>query len=195
MDKLTEQSKLLIRILLTDSKISEKVFENSTDKSKYKICSIREDGAIIMGKTSIRWWNQLINAQDVFTFESFALKVWDTLVDLSSGLNNTAILKGLSQEIVMNAVREKRYDYVVNRLFDCWKHVAQNSDGYQKPEAPEGARRNGQGRRVEYPDSAPHEIIINIDGHRKAIPLVDSNGDSMRLRAEVGIVGIYPSND
>ena len=195
MNKLTEQSKLLIRTLLTDSKIAEKVFENSTDKSKYKICSIRDDGAVIMGKTSVRWWNQLINAQDVIPFESFALKVWDTLVDLSSGVNNTAILKGLSQDIVMNAVRDKRYDWVVNRLFDCWKHVAQNSEGYQNPEAPEGARRNGQGRKVDYSSSEPREIIINIDGHRKAIPLVDSNGDSMRLRAEVGIVGIYPSRD
>lgn len=189
---LSMQSGFLIRILLSDTKISEKVFENSTEKSKYKLCSIRhDDGAIVMGKTRFAWWNQLINSQDVFPFESFALKVWDALVDLSSGINNTAILKGLSQDIVMNAVREKRYDWVVERLYDAWKHVAQNSDGYNKPEASEDARRNGQGRTIVIPEQGiPNELVININGRRRTIPIVDAKGDSMRIAVEVGITDI-----
>lgn len=189
---LSMQSGFLIRILLSDTKISEKVFENSTEKSKYKLCSIRhDDGAIVMGKTRFAWWNQLINSQDVFPFESFALKVWDALVDLSSGINNTAILKGLSQDIVMNAVREKRYNWVVERLYDAWKHVAQNSDGYNKPEASEDARRHGQGRTIVIPEQGvPNELVINVNGRRRTIPIVDAKGDSMRIAVEVGITDI-----
>ena len=183
-------SKRLIGILLLDSKISEKLFENSADKSKYKICSVRDDGAVVMGKTRYRFWNQLINAQDVFPFESFALKVWDALVDSSSGVNNKAIINGLSHEIVMKAIRDKNYDWVVNRLFDCWKHVAQKSDGYQKPEDPEGSRRNGQGR-VVISNNEPQEIVLNINGRRKYIPLVDAKGEPMHITAEVGIVDFY----
>lgn len=191
MGQLTEKSKRLIGILLLDSKIAEKLFENSTDKSKYKICSVRDDGAVIMGKTRFRFWNQLINAQDVYPFESFALKVWDVLVDSSSGANNAAIINGLSHEIVMKAIRDKNFDWVVQRLFDCWQHVAQKSDGYQKPEEPAGSRRNGQGR-VVVTEREPEEIILNINGRRKRIPLVDAKGDPMRIAAEVGIVDFYP---
>ena len=69
------RSKKLIEVLLTDSHITEKVFENANDRDKYKNCTIQDDGTIIMGKTSCRWWNQLINSQDKLPFDSFALKV------------------------------------------------------------------------------------------------------------------------
>lgn len=194
MNKLiSDRSKLLIRVLLTDAKISETIFENAKDRSKYKICTICGNGSIIMGKTRFAWWNQLLNCQDTIPFESFALKIWDALVDLSSGINNTAILKGLSQEIVMKSVRDNQYDWVIERLYDCWSHVAQNSDGYRTPEVPEGTRRNGQGRSVVIEEhDVPRQIVLNIDGHHKIIPIVDSRGDSMRLGVEVGITGIRP---
>lgn len=194
MDKLiSDKSKLLIRVLLTDSKISETIFENVKDRGKYKICTICDNGSIIMGKTRFAWWNQLLNCQDVIPFESFALKIWDALVDLSSGINNTAILNGLSHEIVMKSVRDNKYDWVIERLYDCWAHVAQESEGYRKPEVFEDTRRNGQGReKIVIRDNEPMQIVLNIDGHRRVIPIVDSRGDSMRLGVEVGVTGIRP---
>lgn len=146
-----------------------------------------------MGKTRFAWWNQLLNCQDVIPFESFALKIWDALVDLSSGINNTAILNGLSHEIVMKSVRDNKYDWVIERLYDCWSHVAQQSEGYHKPEVFEDTRRNGQGReKVVIRNEEPMQIVLNIDGHRRVIPIVDSRGESMRLGVEVGITGIRP---
>lgn len=108
MATISNQSKMMIQMMLTDSKISEKVFENTKDKEKYKICTIEDSGAVILGKTSWRLWNRLLNCQDILPFESFALKVWDALVDCSSGTNNKAILEGLSREVVMNSVRNKK---------------------------------------------------------------------------------------
>ena len=142
---LNRQSILMIQILLTDSKISAKVLENIGDKEKYKLCTIETNGNVTLGKTNIRWWNRLLNCQDVIPFESFALKVWDALVDMSRSYNKEAVLHGLSHEVVMKSVRDREYDWVVERLYECWTHVAQNSAGYQSAPSPEGDQANGQG--------------------------------------------------
>lgn len=187
----SEQCRLLIQVLLTDPKIAERVFENANDKDKYKICDIREDGNIIMGKTSCRFWNQLIKCQDKLTFEAFALKVWDALVDSSSGINNTAIMNGLSHEIIMNSVRRKDYDFVVHRLYDCWSHVAQKSSGYQGMSSPEGDSAVGsQGQTVINIPEQKRQIIIRVNGEDKIIPFVDSIGDPLNLGLKIGITGV-----
>lgn len=192
MTTITKVSKLLIEIILTDSKIAEKVFENTHDKEKYKICTVNGDGTIVLGKTSCKWWNKLINCQDKLTFESFALKVWDALVDSSSGMNNIAILKGLSQEIIMKSVRTREYDWVVHRLYDCWTHVAQKSAGYEDSVSPEGDSAKNQDRKIiSIPESATQRnIVINVNGSKKIIPFVDSIGDPLNLGLEFGITGI-----
>lgn len=188
---LSKQSRLIIQILLTDSKIAEKVLENLDDKEKYKICTIKENGNVILGKTKYRWWNQLLNCQDELKFESFALKVWDSLVDSSSGTNNKAILNGLSQEIVMKSIREREYDWVVNRLYDCWKYVAQNSAGYQQNASPAGDAVSNRGvERVTASVSEPRSIVLNINGNKKTIPLIDSIGDSFNIAIEYGITDV-----
>lgn len=186
---LTDKSRLLIQVLLTDNHISEKVFENSNDKEKYKICTIQDDGTIVMGKTSCGWWNRLINCQDTLSFDSLALKIWDALVDLSSGLNNKAILEGLSREIVMNSVREKNYDKAVQMLYDAWSHVAQNSAGYRQTFSEENADNN-----VKYvqQQSIPREIVLNINGMQRIIPIIDSVGDRMNVALKLGVTGIEP---
>ena len=175
---------------MTDPKVSEKILENANDKDKYKNCSILDSGTIILGKTSYLWWNQLIGCQDKISFDSFALKVWDALVDMSSGLNNKAILNGLSLEIVKKSIRSKDYDWVVRRLFDCWSHVAQKSAGYQKIET----SAEGKGLEPHLLDESifggPREINIRINGIQKTIPFIDSIGDKFNLELETGIIGI-----
>lgn len=186
----SQRSKLLIRVLLTDSKIAERVYEDAKNKEKYKICTIRDNGSIVMGKTKYPWWNQFLNCQDVLPFESFALKVWDALVDMSNGINNTAIMKGLSQEIIMNSVRDNKYDWVIERLYDCWKHVAQNSDGFANPVVPAGAQVTGQDRNVVVNQhSEPGKIVINIGNKSRVIPIIDSVGDTYDVGLEIGILG------
>ena len=191
MEKLvSDASKLLMQILMTDSKISIKILDNANDVEKYKICTIQDNGTIVLGKTSVRWWNQLLNCQDKIPFDSFALKVWDALVDLSSGLNNKAILNGLSVEVVKKSVRTKDYNYVVNRLYDCWAHVAQKSDGYQKALSPEGGPGSAQDCPEEnFESKKQREIVINVNGKTKAIPFVDSNGEPLNISLDYGFIG------
>lgn len=191
MEKLvSDASKLLMQVLMTDSKISIKILDNANDVEKYKICTIQDNGTIVLGKTSVRWWNQLLNCQDKIPFDSFALKVWDALVDLSSGLNNKAILNGLSIEVVKKSVRTKDYNYVVNRLYDCWAHVAQKSDGYQKALSPEGGPGSAQDCPEEnFESKAQREIVINVNGKTKTIPFIDSNGEPINIGLDYGFVG------
>lgn len=181
----------MIQILLTDSKISAKVLENVGDKEKYKLCTIEANGSVILGKTNVRWWNRLLNCQDVIPFESFALKVWDALVDMSRSYNKEAVLHGLSHEIVMKSIRDHEYDWVVNRLYDCWRHVAQDSEGYQKLKDFEESKTNRQVERtVEVVRTELPKIVINIDGVEKTIPIIDSTGDTFNFALDFGLRGL-----
>lgn len=192
MEKLvSKESKLLIEIMMTDPSVSVKVLDNAKDAEKYKNCTILDNGTIVLGKTSVRWWNQLLNCQDKIPFDSFALKVWDALVDTSEGINNKAILEGLSLEVVKNSVRKKDYNYVVHRLYDCWSHVAQKSTGYQRPLSPAGGPGSAQDCVGDIGAlNTPRSITINVNGAKKTIPFVDSIGDNMNIGLDVGVIGI-----
>lgn len=167
------------------------MFENLDEKEKYKICTVKENGNVVLGKSSFGWVNKLLNCQDVLPFESFALKVWDALVDASAGLNKRAILNGLSQEIVTKAIRAREYDDVIDRLFTCWRNVAQGSEGYRKVEGIEVLTTDGQGNgTVVFAKTQVPKIVINIDGVEKAIPIVDSVGDTFNVALDFGLRGL-----
>lgn len=169
---LSESSRNLIKVLLADDKIRQKVYEDTKNFEKYKICVICSDGTIVLGKTRWQFWNRLLNCQDELPFESFALRVWDALVDLSSGENNTAIIEGLSREIVLSSVREKKYDYVINRLFDAYRHLCHGSGS--TVELPSSEGRGKSGPQV---NTVPTNIVVNINGQKKVLPFKDCIGD------------------
>lgn len=172
--------------MLTDPRIAERVFENSEDNEKYKICTVNDTGTVVMGKTRCRWWNNIIKCQDKLQFVDFALRVWSALVDLSSGLNNEAITKGLSQEIIMQSVRDQKHNEVVNRLFDCWRHVAQLSAGYQHPVDSEEPQQKTYVEQAK----GPRHLVLNINGGQRNIPILDSTGDPLNIALEFGITGV-----
>lgn len=184
---LSQGSVALMKYLLSDTRISDKVFDNVEDKTKYKSITIREDGIIILGKTSSTWWNQLLSCQNKIPFNDFALKVWDALVDLSTGANNVALENGLSTEIAKLSQREGEYNILIKRLVDCYNHVCNNKGesplegGSVKPE-PKIVRTN----RIQVPES----IVINVNGVKsKVIPFRDSAGDRF-IDIEYGITGV-----
>ena len=100
--------------------------------------------------------------------------------------------------IVMKSVRDREYDWVVERLYECWTHVAQNSAGYQSAPSPEGDLANGQGGTtvVNVRPEGQRNIVIYLDDKTKhVIPFVDSIGDTFNIGLEYGITGlkrIYP---
>lgn len=177
----------LMKYLLSDTRISDKVFDNTKDKSKYKSISICSDGHIILGKTSYPFWNQLLACQTKIPFNDFALKVWDALVNLSIGENSIALEKGLSTEIAKLSQREGDYDKVVKRLVDCYEHVCNNKG--EMSSAGDPVKSGLESTFVKH-TATPENIVINVNGmERKVIPFRDSAGDKF-IDIEYGVSGV-----
>ena len=184
---LSKSSVLLMKYLLSDTRISDKVFNNQKDKSKYKSVSIREDGSILLGKTSYPFWNQLLSCQIEIPFNDFALKVWDALVNLSTGGNSEALERGLSTEIANLSQREGDYDNLVHRLVDCYEHVCNNKG--KLPLAGGSEKSDLEGTLTKH-INVPNDIIINIDGvKKKTLSFNDSFGDKW-IDVNVGVTGV-----
>ena len=115
---LSDSSKLLVKFLLTKPKIAEKVFVDVKNNKEYKIYDVLDDGTIYLGESSIPFWNHLIKCEKKIPFELFALRVWDAVVGLADENAKTIIAEGLSKDILNNAIRDDKYDEVVNRLID-----------------------------------------------------------------------------
>ena len=190
---LTPKSKGLISILLLDKEIKANVFEKVDHIDKYKMYTIMDNGDVVLGETKYAFWNKLIGCQRTIPFESFALKVWDALVHLSEGLNQKAIMEGLSREIVMKAVKDKDFNWVVERLDNVARMVAQKSsiaDGAGVSIAGDGAF----GPKLNTCNQTEKSVIINVNGRKQVCHFKDSLGDPM-IDVEVGIVGVkrvYP---
>lgn len=185
---LSEKSKKLIGMLLLEPQIKATVFEKLHHVDKYKMYTINDDGSVTLGETKTQWWNKLIGCQLTIPFDSFALKVWEALVNLSTGVNQTAIIEGLSREIVMKAVKEKDFDWVVKRLYDVATKVAQKSkitDGVGA--VPEGTRVSGP--RLNTVGNCPENLVININGSKKKVlSFKDCVGDPL-IEIEYGVIG------
>ena len=185
---LTPKSKGIIGVLLLEPTIKATVFEKLDHIDKYKMYTIKDNGDIVLGETKFTFWNNLIGCQRTIPFESFALKVWEALVNLSVGLNQKAIMEGLSREIVIKAVKEKDFNWVVERLDNINRMVAQKStlaDGVGAD--PEGSRVSGP--RLNTINQIPENLVININGCKKnVVSFKDCIGDPL-IEIEYGIVG------
>ena len=185
---LTPKSKGIIGVLLLEPTIKATVFEKLDHIDKYKMYTIKDNGDIVLGETKFTFWNNLIGCQRTIPFESFALKVWEALVNLSVGLNQKAIMEGLSREIVIKAVKEKDFNWVVERLDNINRMVAQKStlaDGVGAD--PEGSRVSGP--RLNTINQIPENLVSNINGwKKKVVSFKDCIGDPL-IEIEYGIVG------
>jgi hypothetical protein len=179
----------LMHLLMADETISKKV-ELAPGKGKsYARYDIREDGIVVLGETNYVFWNRLIGCQRELSFESWALAVWDALVDLSTGGNATALEEGLSTEIAVKAQREEDYEWVVKRLYDCYEHVCNNkNDGMSSAGDRDNNGSNANSRTVLV-DGQPVVVNINADGLRKQLKFPDATGRAF-LKFDVGIVGV-----
>jgi len=117
---LSDNSRKLIDLMLTqEPRIAEAVFMDIDNREAYKILDINEDGTLVLGKRSYRWWNRLFNLEKTISFKDFAFSVMKALVGMASkDPNKNVILKGLSEELISKAVMREDYDWVVDRLFD-----------------------------------------------------------------------------
>jgi hypothetical protein len=189
---LSEEHILMMCILMKNETINKKVELAPGEGKSYARFDISPSGVITLGETKFRFWNQLIGCQRKLSFESWALAVWDALIDLSTGGNATALEEGLSVEIAKKAQREENYEWVVDRLMDCYKHVC---NGANAPSAG-GQDKNGSSvaHREVYVNGEPITININARNFERRIRIPDSTGKHF-LNFGLGIVDLKVDDD
>lgn len=189
---LSDQAVCDMHKLMLDPTINSKVELATRDGKKYSKYDIDKDGTVILGVTRFRFWNQLIGCQRKLSFESWALAVWDALIDLSIDENAKALEEGLSVEIAKEAQRGGNYEWVVKRLTDCYMHVCNRGDAVSA------------GTRDENGSSAPRKVYVNNDskltlninanGLNRIIRVPDATGRAF-LRFNLGVTGVEVEKD
>jgi len=180
---LSKKSCDLIRALFNEDKIWKKITENVNGNGSYKNVEINpKNGVINFGKYSWsgfgNFWNRLIKCCDKISFSDFAIKTWDALTDMTVGTPaHEAVLEGLSREVLMTAIRNKDYDWIVDRFFDIDRHLTNES--YWKTQGKAGEQvANRSGNRGAHPQTGD-DLIVTVADRRPAIGLkvVDAVGD------------------
>lgn len=187
---LTNESITRIATMMCNQTISDKVKSMGKEGKTYQIYTIGDDGIMVLGETKSKFWNRLIGCEFKLPFEAFSIAVWDALVDLSTGKNQEAILNGLSREIVIQAQREKKYDWIVRRLGDCYDHVCNLVEGNQPLEGGPGKSGQNGGPTILTGGSNNVDVNVNFDGHRRTFRFPDSMG-AADLVVEIGVTGVH----
>lgn len=131
MGKLSSKSVKLIELLLSDPTIRKELIDDKNGEL-FKTVTIQEDGSIVLGKTRCLWWNRLLGDEKILSFTDFAFRTVAALSGQKCNVNDI-ILKGLSEEVIRNAIQDDQFDVVVDRLFDAARYGVQgnlNSTGF-----------------------------------------------------------------
>ena len=186
---LSDNSKQLIGYLMSNETIRNKVKSAGEESEHYAIFSVKDSGIVVLGKTKYPFWNRLIKCQFPLTFQAFVSAVWDALLDLSLGENKEALRKGLGKEIMEKAQREKEYDWVIERLVDCYRHVCNKEDGAGSAEPRE---KSGPSvvRTIAANVENPVNVNINVDGRtHRVVSFPDATGQA-DIMFEMGVTGV-----
>lgn len=172
---LSESSCGLVNALLKENKIYEKVTEG-IDRTYTHADINPKNGSIVFGKYSWHgfsgFWNRLIKCSDKISFNDFALRTWDALVDMTVGTAaHEPVLKGLSREIIEVAIRNKNYDEIIDRFMDIDRHLAK--DSYWR------SKSSKVGERYEAESENPSHCIVTVGERRPtvAMKVVDAVGE------------------
>lgn len=172
----------LIELLLCEKKILEKVTADFAPH-KYECNSvliIRDTGKIRFGRYNWNgfggFWNNLIKCYEEVSFSDFFIKTWDALVEMTVGTeSHEAVLEGLSRETLLRGIRNKEYDWIVDRFFDVCRHLSK--EGYWNPFGTKAHLPGGQGS---------NDRTVEIEVGRQVKPgvqfrVVDSVGETFEI--------------
>lgn len=189
---LSPNSISLMYYLMQNETIANKVKAAGKEGKQYAIYTIADNGSVTLGETKYPFWNRLIGCKFTLTFTQFAMSVWDALADLSTSGNQEAILKGLSKEIAEKAQRETEYDWVVERLVDCFRHVCNNKNTESCPEGRSGKSDQKIGASpvvIHDQNGSPVIINVNTKNNHRTFRFPDATGEA-DLVFELGVIGV-----
>jgi len=181
-NRLTQADALIVRYLLEDPLIRSVLVDNSK-KEVFKRIDINTDGSITLGKTSIKWWNRLLNDEKNISFNEFALKVTDKI---SGQKNNTneKLLNGLLEVIAKKGIKNQDYSYVIDQLLIAAKF---GMDGPLKCKCMD---LNNNDRDPVENNKGPRIRKANLQGRSERIPLkfsLNPFGETIDINARLVI--------
>lgn len=184
--RLTHADALIIQYLLEDPTIKG-ILVDENNKEVYSRIDIEEDGSIILGKTSFKWWNRFLGDEKTISFNEFAIKAANAI---SGQKNNTneKVFAGLLEVIGSRGIKNEDYSYVIDQLLIATKF---GMDGPLKCRCinldsgdPVDNRRS---LRQQIEDG---DVKVHIRGKSDQIPLkfkVNNFGDDITINARMVI--------
>ena len=92
------------------------------EKEVARSIKVMDDGSVILGKTSWRWWNHFIGDERIITFNDFCIHLIDILSGQKNNKNKVG-LDGLKQYFVDGLFDDAiSSEYMIDLLFDCFRH-------------------------------------------------------------------------
>lgn len=108
---ISEPRKDLLKLLLKDRRISDVVLTNGEIPQSIKI---NDDGSVTFGRTPRHWWNFIFGDTVTISFIDLSFKMlaaFTQYLPKKSGLPRI-----LTEEIIENAVKQRKYDFVIDRF-------------------------------------------------------------------------------
>lgn len=175
----------LIGYLLKEPKILQKVLSSLKPQARTysNVRIVKDEERIYFGKYGwggfTGFWNNLIKCSDHISYDDFYIKVWDALLEMTSNtVAHTAILEGLSKEMLIQGIHAKDQN-ILHRFFDVCRHVT--DDGYWRDK---GLKSNSAVH--HHSNSCPFsgDVEVEISSQKKQhcnITVVDSVGDPFEV--------------
>lgn len=171
----------LIGYLLKEPKIRQKVLSSLKPQARSytEHHIVPEEERIYFGKYAFSgfsgFWQNLIKCFDHISFDDFYIKVWDTLLEMSTNpVVNEAIREGLSREVLLQGIHAKDQN-ILHRFFDVCRHLT--DDGYWRDK---GLKSNSAPH--HHSNSCPFSGDVEIEVkpqnyHHGRVSVVDAVGD------------------
>lgn len=137
------------------------------DKAKYVFVSV--DGKITFGRTQYSWLNWIFKDKKEISFTDFALKTASALAGQAKN-RNYRIFREIADVVLEKAIADNNYSYVVDALFDTFRHGWENSANPSKfmnlgDKMPNSNTKKNINVEVEIPDLPKHrERTHRLDG-------------------------------
>lgn len=184
MQKLTEKSVLLLRIMFLEPEIMKELIDGKDETYYSRMDVDPETGKIVLGKTRYGWWNSITGDKRTISLEEFAFKAIGFLGSKAGNkVASTKITAGLLEEITDALHREGRSNDIIDRLF-LVGYVGVKTTWSCSSEGVQGAHEN-----------KPSEIglTVNCNDKRRRFVLPGSGDEFVELI--IGPKGVRMIND
>lgn len=175
----------LIKYLLKEPKILKKVTSGLKPQARdyTNVWVDTESERIYFGKYAwsgfSEFWQKLIKCFDHISYDDFCIKVWDTLLEMTTDpIAHKAIMEGLSREVLLQGIHAKDQN-ILHRFFDVCRHIT--DDGYWRNQGTKAENPSHHINGCPYSDGVHIEVERQPRGKHDHITVYDCIGDVFEI--------------